>query len=111
MVDPWRAARDGVGAGDGSCPLEKIEEISSAKFSRIDVLRTPILRGKISKTEGKSWPIELSMVKPLKNSILPGGTAYVGHLIPLLVHYVVYEKEKAVIVLDVRAFPGHTLDG
>lgn len=47
---------------------------------------------------------------PVRNTILPGGTIYRGIVKPLVVHFVVFEKERSIIILDVLPFPRSGLD-
>jgi hypothetical protein len=41
----------------------------------------------------------------------PGGLVLHGLYFPFIVHYVVYEQERIVCILDISVFPGHPLEG
>lgn len=41
----------------------------------------------------------------------PGGLVLRGLRFPLIVRYAAFEHERAVIILDMRVFPGHPLGG
>jgi hypothetical protein len=46
---------------------------------------------------------------PQNNTHLPGGVVMRQWLHPLIVKYVLFEMDRVVVLLEVRAVPGHTL--